>query len=88
MLNDHDTKKLYVFKIPTSSFSNPSGHFYIREDKNRPSITIEGNDIQISQDGVISVGGSEVGEMKIVSFDDPSALVKLKTSDVAFRSAN
>ncbi|MBT3388470.1 MAG: flagellar hook-basal body protein [Desulfobacula sp.] len=41
-------------------------------------ITIEGNDIQISQDGVINVGGNEVGELKLVSFDEPSALVKLK----------
>ena len=39
-------------------------------------ITIEGNDIRISQDGVISVDGDEVDALKIVSFREPSALVK------------
>ncbi|MBW2632386.1 MAG: flagellar hook-basal body protein, partial [Deltaproteobacteria bacterium] len=40
-------------------------------------IIIEGNDIQISQDGVISVNGDEVDAVKIMSFREPSALVKL-----------
>jgi len=40
-------------------------------------IIIAGNDIQISQDGVISVGGNEADALKIVSFREPSALVKL-----------
>ncbi|RLB91450.1 MAG: flagellar basal-body rod protein FlgF [Deltaproteobacteria bacterium] len=40
-------------------------------------IIIAGNDIQISQGGVISVDGNETDALKIVSFDKPSALVKL-----------
>ncbi|MBW2632003.1 MAG: flagellar basal-body rod protein FlgF [Deltaproteobacteria bacterium] len=40
-------------------------------------IVIEGNDIQISEEGMISVDGNEVDALKIVSFREPSALVKL-----------
>jgi len=39
-------------------------------------ITINGNNIQISEEGVISVDGDEVDALKIVSFREPSALVK------------
>lgn len=39
-------------------------------------ITIDGNNIEISQEGVISVDGDEVDALKIVSFREPSALVK------------
>jgi len=40
-------------------------------------IVIEGNDIQISENGLISVAGNEVDALKIVSFREPSALVRL-----------
>ena len=40
-------------------------------------IIIAGNDIQISLDGSISGGGNVVDALEIVSFDEPSALVKL-----------
>lgn len=39
-------------------------------------ITINGNNIEISQEGTISVDGDEVDALKIVSFREPSALVK------------
>ncbi|MBW2650950.1 MAG: flagellar basal-body rod protein FlgF [Deltaproteobacteria bacterium] len=42
-------------------------------------ITIDGNNVQISRDGVINVDGDEVGALKIVSFREPSALVKINT---------
>jgi len=42
-------------------------------------IAIEGNDIQISQGGIIRVDGNEVDALKIVSFREPSALVKINT---------
>ena len=40
-------------------------------------IIIEGNDVQVSQDGVISVDGEAVDAVKIMSFREPSALIKL-----------
>lgn len=40
-------------------------------------IIIEGTDIRISQDGVIKVDGDDVDALKIVSFSEPSALIKL-----------
>ncbi len=40
-------------------------------------ITISGDDIQISENGAVRVDGSEVDTLKIVSFREPSALIKL-----------
>ncbi|MBW2663510.1 MAG: flagellar basal-body rod protein FlgF [Deltaproteobacteria bacterium] len=42
-------------------------------------ITINGNDIRISKEGVISVDGNAVDTLKIESFREPSALVKINT---------
>jgi len=42
-------------------------------------IIIIGNDIQISQEGMIRMNGNEVDALKIVSFREPSALVRLNT---------
>ncbi|MDI6687664.1 MAG: flagellar basal-body rod protein FlgF [Desulfobacterales bacterium] len=39
-------------------------------------IAIEGNNVQISEDGVISVDGYEVNSLRIVSFSEPAALIK------------
>ncbi|MEA3486371.1 MAG: flagellar basal-body rod protein FlgF [Thermodesulfobacteriota bacterium] len=43
-------------------------------------IVINGNDIRISEEGVISVDGNEVDTLKIMSFREPSALVRLSAS--------
>ena len=43
------------------------------------NITIKGNDIQIGKEGVISVDGNEVDALKIESFREPSALIKINT---------
>ncbi len=40
-------------------------------------IIIAGNDIQISQDGVINVDGVDVDAVNIMNFREPSALIKL-----------
>jgi len=40
-------------------------------------IVIEGNNIRISEEGMISVDGNKVDTLKIVSFREPSALVRL-----------
>lgn len=50
LLNDQDLNKLYVFKIPVNTFSEPTKYFYLRKDKDRLSVTIEGNDIKYFQD--------------------------------------
>jgi len=40
-------------------------------------IVIEGNKISINEEGMISVDGNEIDTLKIVSFSEPPALVKL-----------
>jgi flagellar basal-body rod protein FlgF len=40
-------------------------------------ITISGDDIQITENGAVRVDGNEVDTLKIVSFKEPSALIKL-----------
>lgn len=40
-------------------------------------VTVSGDDIQISEDGAVRVDGNEVDTLKIVSFQQPSALTKL-----------
>ncbi|MDA3833866.1 MAG: flagellar basal-body rod protein FlgF [Spirochaetales bacterium] len=43
------------------------------------NITIKGNDIQISKEGGISVDGDEIDALRIESFREPSALIKINT---------
>jgi len=50
-----------------------SGEYVLGRDG---KIVIEGNDVQISERGVISVDGNEADVLKVVNFDNPSALVK------------
>jgi len=40
-------------------------------------ITVSGNDVQISGTGTVRVDGTEIDTLKIVRFQEPSALVKL-----------
>jgi len=62
------------FKINANrELVTPTGEYVLGR---RGKITIDGNDIMISQDGKISLSGNEVDELKIVSFSEPSALVK------------
>lgn len=44
VLNDYQSKKLFVFNIPAKRFYPPTDYFYYREKENRLSITIEGYD--------------------------------------------
>lgn len=50
-----------------------AGDYVLGKDK---KIVIKGNDIRISQEGVIRVDGKKVDKLKIVSFSEPSALIK------------
>lgn len=51
-----------------------SGEFFLGEGG---KISVSGNDIQILEDGTVRVDGVDVDTLKIVSFQEPSALIRL-----------
>lgn len=59
-----------------SELVTQSGDYVLGKGGN---IAINGNNVQINRDGVITVDGDEVDALKIVSFREPSALVKINT---------
>lgn len=50
ILNDHNNKILYLFKIPANSFVPAGNFFYIRPDKGRSSIYVDPNDAPVFRD--------------------------------------
>ena len=83
-----DGKGFFVVQTKTGAAYTKDGRFTLNKDGELITqagdyvlgrgerITINGNNIQISEEGVISVDGDEVDALKIVSFREPSALVK------------
>lgn len=50
ILNDHNNKILYLFKIPENSFVPAGNFFYIRPDKGSSSIYVDPNDAPVFRD--------------------------------------
>ncbi len=88
-------KGFFSVATPQGERFTRGGNFHLNQDKQlvtaegftvngkEGTIVIEGNDVQVSDDGSVIVDGTRIGGMKIVTFPFPERLQKLGNSLMA-----